>query len=131
MKQAAGGTDFIIIGENIHCSRVVKREGVRGGVDPDGRPGLHFPDGDGGEAWLPLPDSIVESKEFTSSERIKHVIDGQTVLQYTQPQLDDSKPEARKLIQDGDKLLRNGTISLQAESHPVEFRKVELRKLGD
>jgi 5-methyltetrahydrofolate--homocysteine methyltransferase len=74
VKQAAGGTDFIIIGENIHCSRVVKREGVRGGVDPDGRPGLHFPDGDGGEAWLPLPDSIVESKEFTSSERIKHVM---------------------------------------------------------
>ena len=73
MKQAAGGTEFIIIGENIHCSRIVKREGIRGGVDPDGRPGIRFPAGDG-ESWVPLPDSILESKEFTTSERIKHVM---------------------------------------------------------
>ena len=74
MKQAAGGTQFIIIGENIHCTRVVKREGVRGGVAPDGRPGVRFPDGDGGEAWVPLPESIIESKEFADSGRIKHVM---------------------------------------------------------
>ena len=74
MKQADGGTQFIIIGENIHCTRVVKREGVRGGVAPDGRPGVRFPDGDGGEAWVPLPQSIIESKEFAGSARIKHVM---------------------------------------------------------
>jgi len=73
VKQAVGGTEFIIIGENIHCSRVVKRDGVRGGVAPDGRPGIRFPDGDG-ESWVPLPDSILESKEFTTGERIKHVM---------------------------------------------------------
>lgn len=65
---------FIAIGENIHCSRVVKREGVRGGVDPGGRPAVRFPDGAGGEAFIPLPDSILESSEFTVSERIKHVM---------------------------------------------------------
>ena len=27
-------------------------------------------------------------------------------------------------------MLEGGTISLQSESHPVEFRKVELMKLG-
>ena len=74
MKQAADGTQFIIIGENIHCSRVVKREGIRGGIAPDGRPGVRFPDGEGGEAWVLLPDSIIESKEFTSGGRIKHVM---------------------------------------------------------
>lgn len=74
MKQADGGTQFIIIGENIHCSRVVKRDGARGGVAPDGRPGVRFPDGEGGEAWLPLPASIIESKEFETSARIKHVM---------------------------------------------------------
>ena len=73
MKTADGGTGFIIIGENIHCSRVVKREGIRGGVAPDGRPGVRFPDEDG-ESWVPLPDSILESNEFTTSERIKHVM---------------------------------------------------------
>jgi 5-methyltetrahydrofolate--homocysteine methyltransferase len=43
-------------------------------VAPDGRPGVRFPDGDGGEAWVPLPDSIIESKEFETSARIKHVM---------------------------------------------------------
>jgi 5-methyltetrahydrofolate corrinoid/iron sulfur protein methyltransferase len=74
VTDAEGAPMFITIGENIHCSRVVKRQGVRGGVAPDGRPGVRFPDGDGGEAWVPLPDSILQSKEFTTSERIKHVM---------------------------------------------------------
>jgi 5-methyltetrahydrofolate--homocysteine methyltransferase len=74
VSDADGASTFIAIGENIHCSRVVKREGVRGGVAPDGRPGVRFPDGAGGEAWVPLPDSIIESKEFSQSERIKHVM---------------------------------------------------------
>jgi len=73
VTDAQGAKEFIIIGENIHCSRVVKREGIRGGVAPDGRPGVRFPEA-GGEAWVPLPDSILESKEFTGSERIKHVM---------------------------------------------------------
>jgi len=62
---------------------------------------------------------------------IKHVIGGQTVMEYTDPQLDPNDADARKLIQGDDKMLRGGTISLQSESHPVEFRKVELRKLED
>ena len=74
MTDAEGATPFIIIGENIHCTRVVKRDGARGGVAPDGRPGVRFPDGDGGEAWVPLPDSILQSQEFTGSGRIKHVM---------------------------------------------------------
>ncbi len=74
MTDAAGATPFIVIGENIHTSRVVKRDGARGGVAPDGRPGVRFPDGDGGEAWVPLPASIIESKEFETGGRIKHVM---------------------------------------------------------
>jgi 5-methyltetrahydrofolate corrinoid/iron sulfur protein methyltransferase len=74
VTEPEAATTFITIGENIHCSRIVKRDGIRGGVAPDGRPGVRFPDGDGAEAWVPLPDSIVESKEFTTSERIKHVM---------------------------------------------------------
>jgi len=74
VSHAAGGRDFIIIGENIHCTRVVKREGARAGVAPDGRPGVRFPDGADGEAWLALPDSIVESTEFATNGRIKHVM---------------------------------------------------------
>ena len=44
--------------------------------------------------------------------------------------LDERDKAARKLMEAGHpKLLRKGTISLQSESHPVEFRKVELLPL--
>jgi 5-methyltetrahydrofolate--homocysteine methyltransferase len=74
VTDAASAPPFIIIGENIHCTRVVRRDGARAGVGTDGRPALRFPDGTGGEALLPLPGSIVESSEFATNGRIKHVM---------------------------------------------------------
>ncbi len=62
---------------------------------------------------------------------IKHIVDGQTVLEYEKPQLDDRDADARRLIKDGDKMLYGGTISLQSESHPIEFRKVEILPLKE
>jgi len=62
---------------------------------------------------------------------VKHVLEGQTVMEYTQSQLDETDDDARKLIKDGEKILTDGSISLQAESHPVQFRKIEIRELED
>ena len=63
---------------------------------------------------------------------IKHIVEGETVLVYSDPQLDEKDPEAQALLKAGaTKMLRKGTVSLQSESHPVEFRKVELMKLKD
>jgi hypothetical protein len=62
---------------------------------------------------------------------IKHIVNGQTVLEYEKPQLDDRDADARRLIKDGDKMLHGGTISLQSESHPIEFRKVEILPLKE
>jgi len=58
---------------------------------------------------------------------IKHIIDKKVVLEYTKPQIgggsvNNYDPAAKK---DG-MLLKEGYISLQSESHPVEFRKVEI-----
>jgi hypothetical protein len=78
-----------------------------------------------GDQWVTV------EVEVRGSEHIKHVVNGETVLEYTHPQLDPGDADARKLIRGDDKLLASGTISLQSESHPVEFRKVELRKLGE
>jgi hypothetical protein len=61
---------------------------------------------------------------------IKHIIDGKTVLAYDKPQLDARDKDAKNLIEKNGKLLTGGTISLQSESHPVEFRKVELLQLN-
>ncbi len=77
-----------------------------------------------GEEWvraevLVLGDSI-----------IKHIVNGDTVLSYTKPQIGggvvNNYDSAYK--KDG-QLLSSGYISLQSESHPIEFRKVEIINL--
>jgi hypothetical protein len=62
---------------------------------------------------------------------IKHIVNGDTVLVYEKSQLDETDPDAQKMIVDGNKALSEGYISLQAESHPCEFRKVELLVLEE
>ena len=60
---------------------------------------------------------------------IKHIIQGDTVLTYEKPQYDGRDPWVKKLgLPDGG-LIKEGYISLQSESHPCEFRKVELFNL--
>ncbi|MBO0951813.1 3-keto-disaccharide hydrolase [Fibrella forsythiae] len=78
-----------------------------------------------GEQWvraemLVLGDSLVQ-----------HIMDGDTVLSYTKPQIGGGNvsnfdPAVKK---DGQPL-KEGYISLQSESHPVEFRKVSLFNLA-
>lgn len=61
---------------------------------------------------------------------IKHIVEGDTVLVYGQPQYDGKDKWVKKAgLKDG-ALISEGTISLQSESHPVEFRKVELFNLA-
>lgn len=73
-----------------------------------------------GDQWvraevLVLDDSIV-----------KHIVQGDTVLTYEKPQYDGRDKWVKQAgLQDG-ATIKEGTISLQSESHPVEFRKVEL-----
>jgi hypothetical protein len=62
---------------------------------------------------------------------IVHRVNGETVLRYEKPQIGGGNvaghdPAVKK---DGEQLT-SGSISLQAESHPVEFRKVELLNLA-
>jgi hypothetical protein len=80
-----------------------------------------------GDQW------VTAEVEVRGNKSIKHFIEGELVLEYTQPQLDESDADAAKLIEQagGNKMLSGGSISLQAESHPVDFRKIELRKLED
>ena len=71
--------------------------------------------------------------EVRGNEVIKHIINGDTVIQYSQPQLDERDGTFAKLIElnGGEKMLSGGTISLQSEGHPIAFRKVEIMVLED
>ena len=61
---------------------------------------------------------------------IKHIVEGDTVLVYSKPQYDPNDKWVKKANLKGGETIKQGTISLQSESHPVEFRKVELFDLA-
>ncbi len=65
-----------------------------------------------GDQWVAVEIQV------RGNELIEHFVDGVSVLRYSEPQLNDGTP------------LHAGTISLQSESHPLEFRKVELLDLS-
>ena len=77
-------------------------------------------------------DDWVTVEVEVRGDMIRHLIDGHTVLAYSEPQLDPRDADAKKLLADGrDKALRRGTISLQSESHAIQFRKVEILELEE
>jgi hypothetical protein len=79
-----------------------------------------------GDRW------VTAEVEVCGGRLIRHFLDGQVVMQYSEPQFDEKDAHAKMLAdRAGTKALTSGTISLQSESHPVDFRKVELMVLTD
>ena len=58
---------------------------------------------------------------------VHHVMEGDTILTYTNLTQDGRDVNPKAIVPIGP--LKSGHIALQSESHPVEFRKVELLKL--
>lgn len=75
-----------------------------------------------GDSWVTL------EMEVRGDGRIRHSIDGETIIEYTTPQIGGDYLPENYPIPDGTRLTE-GYIALQAESHPVEFRRVELKRL--
>lgn len=79
-----------------------------------------------GDQWVTL------EAEVYGNGVVKHYINGELVLEYEKSQLDEGDEDAKRLIEAGaDIMLSSGYISLQSESHPVEFRKVEIMELNE
>ncbi|MEM9347563.1 MAG: DUF1080 domain-containing protein [Planctomycetota bacterium] len=64
-----------------------------------------------GEQWVQL------EIEVHGSKRIIHRVNGEVVFDYEKPQLNDGT------------LLEQGSISLQSESHELDFRNIEIKVL--
>jgi len=79
-----------------------------------------------GDQW------VTAEVEVHGNKLIKHIINGETVIEYSEPQLDERDASAQKLLKAGaEKQLSKGTISLQSESHPCDFRKIEILALKE
>jgi len=70
-----------------------------------------------GGPTFPVNEWVAVELEVRGSEVIRHKCEGKTVIEYSKPQLDNGT------------ILEKGTISIQAESSPIEFRKIELKEL--
>ncbi|MCA9191857.1 MAG: DUF1080 domain-containing protein [Planctomycetales bacterium] len=80
-----------------------------------------------GDQW------VTAEAEVHGAGVIKHILESQTVLEYSEPQLDARDEHSKILIdhQGGNLTLSGGYISLQSESHPIDFRRVEIMLLDD
>jgi len=77
-----------------------------------------------GEQW------VTAEVEVHGNRVIRHWLEGEVVLEYQKPQLDLRDPHAAELAEaQGTPMLSGGSISLQSESHPCDFRKVEILPL--
>jgi hypothetical protein len=68
--------------------------------------------------------------EVLGGERIRHVVDGQTVLEYSKPQVGGGNVNAADpAVKVDGTPLTGGFIAVQAETAPIDFRKLELLNL--
>lgn len=79
-----------------------------------------------GEQWVHL------EIEVRNDSIIKHFINGEEVLNYSKPHIGGDVDYNKALWKSKENQpLKSGYISLQSESHPVEFKNIELLVLED
>ena len=71
-----------------------------------------------GDQWVDFMVMVL------GSGTVRHYVNGEEVLTYTRPQLDDASAHTKKT-----KYLDSGYLALQSESHPIDFQFVRLLSL--
>jgi hypothetical protein len=77
-----------------------------------------------GDGWVSV------EVEVLGSEKVRHKVDGVTVLEYERPEIGGGVANRfDPAVKVDGKVLSEGYIGLQSESHPVEFRNIRLLEL--
>ncbi len=74
-----------------------------------------------GDQWVSAEIDIKDGK-------ITHYVNGEEILSYANPTYDPNNETSKTLMLNGDIAVRGGYVSLQSNSHPIDFRKIELLK---
>ncbi|CAN5625824.1 DUF1080 domain-containing protein [soil metagenome] len=72
-----------------------------------------------GDQWVTAEIEVLDRK-------ITHFINGEKVLEFENPRYDSANINGKKFIVNGNDLVTDGYISLQSNSHPMDFRKIEI-----
>ena len=75
-----------------------------------------------GDQWVVAE---IEVKDGT----IKHFVNGEQIIEYRNPRYDPKHAQGKNLIVNGNEIIKDGWISLQSNSHPMDFRKIEIMEL--
>jgi len=72
-----------------------------------------------GDQWVSLEINVKDGV-------IKHYCNGEEIMVYSNPVFDAEHDLGKQFIKDGDAMVTGGYISLQSNSHPIDFRNIEL-----
>lgn len=72
-----------------------------------------------GDEWVTLEIDVRDGK-------IAHFVNGEEILRFENPKYDPKNEIAKTLIKGNDDTVEDGYISLQSNSHPIDFRKIEI-----
>jgi hypothetical protein len=72
-----------------------------------------------GDQWVTLEIDVQD-------DHIIHFVNGQEILHYNNPRYNPEHELGKTFIKDGDDRVRSGYISLQSNSHPIDFRNISL-----
>ena len=72
-----------------------------------------------GDQWVALEIEV-------RGDSIKHFVNGEEILHFENPRYNPDHPLGKTFIINGDDKVKEGYISLQSNSHPIDFRKIEI-----
>lgn len=72
-----------------------------------------------GDQWVTAEIDIKDGK-------ITHYVNGEEILSYSNPTYDPTNEASKKLMVGNDTVVHGGYVSLQSNSHPIDFRKIAL-----
>ena len=71
-------------------------------------------------------DQWVTAEIDVQNGAITHYVNGEEIIRFENPHYDSSNAIAKKFITGTDDIVKGGYISLQSNSHPMDFRKIEI-----
>lgn len=71
-------------------------------------------------------DQWVTAEIEVRDGQITHYVNGEKIIQISNPRYDSTNMIAKNLINGDDNSVRAGYISIQSNSHPMDFRKIEI-----
>src|SRR5215210_4054683 len=72
-----------------------------------------------GDQWVTAEIEVRDGK-------ITHYVNGEQIIQFEKPTYDSAHTVAKNFIVGGNDTVKDGYISLQSNSHPMDFRSIEI-----